>query len=806
MPQPETLAALPDDIRKRISGLFDGMMRALYKEKGATFRIDIMTDPAVRDFVGAHASTLDESFSRVEMSDRMRRRLSRSNYVFSGLKTFHELNEAFPSMLDENGKRKSFERFLNDVRKIDSTYNANYLRAEYNFVNASARAAAKWESFAEDGDRYNLQYRTQSDDKVRPEHAALNRVTLPPSDPFWEEFYPPNGWNCFVGHTPVLTPGGWKFIKDIRQGDLIVGGSGEYRTVIGTHSRSINTELVRIHTKRTLTTCTKNHRFLTRCGWIAANDLKPFDILIQVGKISTLGKLINAIHNSGALLKYMLVSFKGNRKPVTPKAINGNTEGWNKKINQIPLNDYSSFKCQSNPVEMTLDNSLGNTFRISFGTHVLRMHSTRTEGVVNRLSNTLRAIKRRSNFKSFCNSSNKGTICFILSLSDMLSGLCQRMVNFSEITGGIGATHRIIPPLNPDSLRTMPNRDPKMHKNPSDRTPIDTPMDRKPSKTPFFDKISHFYGIKHPASFNGFDSIYDFLRQTFFHTRYSLVRRKDTTKRTIVDVYNLSVSKDESYVIPAGIVHNCRCTVVQVLKSRYPATPHDEAMGLGEIALQRDTKGIFRFNPGKQEKAIPDYNPYTIRRCRDCDLAQGNSGKLVASIPDSELCQACHLVRVCERNRSETITHGKGIIEISHLVNRTDSDFERLLSVARHFAAGGARVVLTPKMTRPATFEYDCIYGSLRGTRYDGKCPDLKIDNYWYEHEGFSSNNPKNAFRNMLNHGLKQSNRIIIDRPNLTDAYMKHVINQRIKDGQHIAELWLHENGQLRLLYKKSEE
>ena len=441
----ETLAALPDDTRKRLSSLFSGMMQAMFKQKGATFSVDIVADPAAREFIEAHTATLDESFSKVDMSEKMRRRLSRSNYIFSGMKTFHELHEAFPSMFDENGNRKSFERFLKDVRSIDQTYNVNYLRAEYNFVNASARAAAKWESFAEDGDRYNLQYRTQSDDKVRPEHAALNRVTLPPSDPFWEEFYPPNGWNC-------------------------------------------------------------------------------------------------------------------------------------------------------------------------------------------------------------------------------------------------------------------------------------------------------------------------------------------------------------------------RCSVVQVLKSRYPTTPHDEAMGLGEMALQRDTKGIFRFNPGKQEKAIPDYNPYTIRRCRDCDIAQGNSGKLAAFIPDSELCQACHLVRVCERNRSETINHGKGIIEISHLVNRTDSDFERLLSVARHFAAGGARVVLTPKMTRPATFEYDCIYGSLRGTRYDGKCPDLKIDNYWYEHEGFSSNNPKNAFRNMLNHGLKQSNRIIIDRPNLTDAYMKHVINQRIKDGQHIAELWLHENGQLRLLYKKSEE
>ena len=109
---------------------------------------------------------------------------------------FPRAQEAFPSLLDENGERKSFERFLNDVQKIDSTYNANYLRAEYNFVQASAEMAAKWEGFMEDGDRYNLQYRTQKDDKVRPEHAALHGVTLPPSDHFWEEFYPPNGWNC----------------------------------------------------------------------------------------------------------------------------------------------------------------------------------------------------------------------------------------------------------------------------------------------------------------------------------------------------------------------------------------------------------------------------------------------------------------------------------------------------------------------------------------------------------------------------------------------------------------------------------
>lgn len=172
------------------------MMKALYTQDGAQFNIRILESPEAQEFIEAHASVLDSSFKQVEMSEAMRRRLTRSDYIFSGMKTFHELNEAFPSLLDENGNRKPFERFLNDVRKIDSTYNSNYLRAEYNFVQSSAEMAAKWEQFMEDGDRYNLQYRTANDGKVRPEHAALHNVTLPPSDPFWEEFYPPNGWNC----------------------------------------------------------------------------------------------------------------------------------------------------------------------------------------------------------------------------------------------------------------------------------------------------------------------------------------------------------------------------------------------------------------------------------------------------------------------------------------------------------------------------------------------------------------------------------------------------------------------------------
>ena len=430
--------------RQELSRLFEGMMQTLYKEQGSQFRIELLETPKMQEFIETHADALNSGFQQVKMSDAMRQRLQRSNYIFSGMKTFHELNEAFPSLIDENGNRKPFEQFLNDVQKIDRTYNQNYLRAEYNFCQASADMAAKWEGFMQDGDRYNLQYRTQRDKKVRPEHAALDRVTLPMSDTFWQEYYPPNGWNC-------------------------------------------------------------------------------------------------------------------------------------------------------------------------------------------------------------------------------------------------------------------------------------------------------------------------------------------------------------------------RCTVVQVRKSKYPETPHDEAMALGAEATGKDTRGIFHFNPGIEQKTMPDYNPYTIKRCRDCDIAKGKLD--LAFIPENELCAACRLIRSGLAKVGETRNEGNGTVTIHQLINRNDSDFQKLNEIATFFAREqGAEVILTPKMSRPPKFQYECVYSSLIGTKYEGKCPDFCINGIWYEHEGFTSSNPKNAFRNMLNDGLKQSNRLIIDKPNLTDAYMKRVIRQRIKDGQAIEEIWIKEDSEIRILYKKSEE
>lgn len=434
-----------NSLLEKIQAAFPLLMAWLYKHKDFTYK-DMSADE-VQNFVRKVSDYLDHavdtSIRQVPMAEVSVQRLKESNYVFSGIKVFHELNEAFPSMLDDSNELRPFEDFLNDVQKVNNTYNGSYLRTEYNFARQSSLSAARWKQFEKDGDRYNLQYRTAYDDRVRTSHRKLEGITLPPSSKFWNDYYPPNGWNC-------------------------------------------------------------------------------------------------------------------------------------------------------------------------------------------------------------------------------------------------------------------------------------------------------------------------------------------------------------------------RCVVVQVRKDKYPESDEREAINLGSQATAGKHQEMFKFNPGKEMTTFPAYNAYTIRKCRTCKL--NGDVKLAAEIADNEVCAACRIARKSVVTMEEKYSHGKGTVSISDLVNRDDADFQKLIEIAEAFANEGASVRLTPKMSRPQKFRYECFYHSLVGTKFEGKCPDLEIDGRWYEHEGFISKKPKNALRNMLNDGLKQSNRLIIDKPDLTDTFIRRNIRYRIMEGQDIEEVWIKEGDQIRLLYKKSEE
>ena len=161
---------------------------------------DTLQQPAVRALIQQTADVLgaplDDAAIEYKIPDEMMRSLREDVFVFSGFKTYHQLKEASELLLDEQGHVKSFNKFYQDVSAIRDKYNRNWLHAEYNFAVASSQMAAKWAEQSADADICDLTYSTAGDDKVRPDHAALDGVTLPVEDPFWSYAYPPNGWNC----------------------------------------------------------------------------------------------------------------------------------------------------------------------------------------------------------------------------------------------------------------------------------------------------------------------------------------------------------------------------------------------------------------------------------------------------------------------------------------------------------------------------------------------------------------------------------------------------------------------------------
>lgn len=139
-----------------------------------------------------------------EVPEALTQALDRNVFVFSGLKVYHELKEASLLLKDENGGIKPYNKFKQEMTALHQAYNVNHLEAEYNFATGTAQMAAKWNDFEQDGDAYDLQYRTAADEKVRASHFILHNTTLPPSDPFWNENAPPLDWGCRCTVVQVL--------------------------------------------------------------------------------------------------------------------------------------------------------------------------------------------------------------------------------------------------------------------------------------------------------------------------------------------------------------------------------------------------------------------------------------------------------------------------------------------------------------------------------------------------------------------------------------------------------------------------
>lgn len=181
---------------------------------------------------------------------------------------------------------------------------------------------------------------------------------------------------------------------------------------------------------------------------------------------------------------------------------------------------------------------------------------------------------------------------------------------------------------------------------------------------------------------------------------------------------------------------------------------------------------------------------------------------LFHDLADKRNCESCKALRkaTAEAEQEPKVVkefNNGGKFSIYSTVEKDKSDYKDLVTIGRFFAEKGNNVVLTPRVHIKSPM-YEKIYGDLIGTRYERKCPDLKINGKFYEYESFEKPWKKQKVGRMLSHALKQSNRIIIDNNiGCSLRYFRKLIYGRINSGSDIKEVWIYEKGKCSLIYKQ---
>lgn len=215
-----------------------------------------------------------------------------------------------------------------------------------------------------------------------------------------------------------------------------------------------------------------------------------------------------------------------------------------------------------------------------------------------------------------------------------------------------------------------------------------------------------------------------------------------------------------------GSLWNCKCDWQQT------SSPVTESNPIGSISAP-GLKG----NPGVTGKVFSDDASYF-------------------NIPHAEKTQVNKFISsyIKATSFSSVHTDNNKIIK-SDAVKSSSSDYKDILASAEYFAKTlHIQVVILPKV-HAESIAYAELY---EDAPRQGKCPDLKIGEYFYAVEGSIGNNPIRNFADMMRHAVSQSNRIIIKDCGLTDSYMLRSIKGRIKKGADIKEVWiLRTSGQL---------
>ena len=147
----------------------------------------------------------------------------------------------------------------------------------------------------------------------------------------------------------------------------------------------------------------------------------------------------------------------------------------------------------------------------------------------------------------------------------------------------------------------------------------------------------------------------------------------------------------------------------------------------------------------------------------------------------------------------------RGKVLLMKSLDKTKSDYNDLIVIAFCFARLGHTVKVLNNVHYKDSL-YKKVFGSLIGTRYYRKCPDLLVDDLFYEYESYEKPWRKQKIQRMLTNGIRQCSRIIINNnKGAVDRHIRKLIMARVNLNAPLEEVWLYEKGNIRLLYKKQQ-
>ncbi len=192
----EPFATLSASMEQPLMEIAKALFAGKISEKATAPELALSNGDSLWDRIKANFKKA-ESVDKSPEHERWLRIQQNNVYAFGLAKSFAQMQEMRAVVHDQNGVQRPFSEFYKHVKAIDERYNQHYAQAEYQALVRGTIMGQKWLEIQEQKEVFPwLQYQTKGDGRVRAEHDRLNGIVLPADDPFWSQYYPPNGWRC----------------------------------------------------------------------------------------------------------------------------------------------------------------------------------------------------------------------------------------------------------------------------------------------------------------------------------------------------------------------------------------------------------------------------------------------------------------------------------------------------------------------------------------------------------------------------------------------------------------------------------